>query len=129
MVFERSAGTTPTLREALRPLLEVEGVLGGVLCSADGLPLAAALKDGLDEDGLAAAGARLGQLAGGCLGDDGLEIAVIDASRLMIVVRPVSLGYLTLAANPLGEMEAAIAAAKQAGATLEEIAAALATAA
>jgi predicted regulator of Ras-like GTPase activity (Roadblock/LC7/MglB family) len=123
---EHPNGARPTLREALQPLLEIDGVLGGVLCSADGLSLAAALKDGLDEEGLAAAGARIGQLADRCLGADALEVAVADATRLMIVVRPVSLGYLTLVADPVGEMEAAIAAAQQVGAALDEVSAALA---
>jgi predicted regulator of Ras-like GTPase activity (Roadblock/LC7/MglB family) len=123
---EHPPGPTVTLQEALRPLLETAGVLGGVLCTADGLPMAAALKDGLDEEGLAAAGARLGQLAWARLRGDKLDVAVLDATRLRLVVRAVSLGYLTLVADPAGNIEPALAAARQVGEALDEAATALA---
>lgn len=120
-------GITPTLQQLLRHLLETDGVVGGVLCSLDGLPLAAALGGNLDEEGLAAAGARLGQMASGCLGSDGLELAVMDATRLMIVVQPVALGYLVVAAEPAGKIESAMAAARRVGSALDQAAQTLTT--
>ena len=114
-----------TLGEALRPLLETAGVLGGVLATPDGLPMAAALKEGLDEEGIAATGARLGQLARAGMGEEALEMMVLEATRLRLVVRPVSLGYLVVVAEPNSGIEMALAAARQLELDLDETATAL----
>jgi predicted regulator of Ras-like GTPase activity (Roadblock/LC7/MglB family) len=120
---EHGAHPLVTLQDALRPLLEVEGVLGGVICTEDGLSLASALKPGLDEESLAAAGARLGQLSRNQLAGEDLEAAVLDASRLRLVVTPVSLGYLVLAADPAAASGPAVELAKQTAAAIAQTAA------
>jgi predicted regulator of Ras-like GTPase activity (Roadblock/LC7/MglB family) len=120
---EQTGHALLTLQNSLRPLLEADGILGGVLCTEDGLPLASALTPGLDEESLAAAGARVGQLSRHQLGDENLEAGVLDASRLRLVVRPVSLGYLVLAADPSAPIGPAVELAKQLAAAIEQTAA------
>jgi predicted regulator of Ras-like GTPase activity (Roadblock/LC7/MglB family) len=121
---EQTGHALLTLQDSLRPLLESDGILGGVLCDEDGLPLASALRPGLDEESLAAAGARVGQLSRRQLGDEDLEAGVLDASRLRLVVRPVSLGYLVLAADPAAAIGPAVEVAKQLADAIEQTAAA-----
>lgn len=111
------------LEEALRPLLEMPGILGGLISATDGLLVAAVVREGLDEESLAAAGARLGQLASARLAYDVLDVAVLDATRLRLIVHPTALGYLTVVADPAGQIEPAVAAARQVGKVLQETAA------
>jgi predicted regulator of Ras-like GTPase activity (Roadblock/LC7/MglB family) len=119
---EQTGHALLTLQNSLRPLLEADGILGGVLCTEDGLPLASALRPGLDEESLAAAGARIGQLSRDQFGDEDLEAGVLDASRLRLVVRPVSLGYLVLAADPAAAIGPAVELAKQLAAAIDRTA-------
>ncbi len=117
----------PGLDERLSALLETGGVLGALVCTEDGLPLAAELRAGPDAEALAAAGSILGQLGRAALvGSGELEIAVLDASRLRLVVRPVQLGYLLLIVAPGAKMQPALQAARDAGETMNAAAAALA---
>jgi len=119
---EQTGHAVSALQESLRPLLEADGILGGMLCTEDGLPLSSALTPGLDEESLAAAGARIGQLSRHQLGDEDLEAGVLDASRLRLVVAPVSLGYLVLAADPAAPIGPAVELAKQLAAVIEQTA-------
>jgi len=121
-VVEHSGQALATLQHSLRGLLEAEGILGGVLCSDDGLALASALKLGLDEESLAAAGARIGQLSRSQLGEEELEVGVLDASRLRLVVTPTPLGYLVLAADPARPIGPAVEVARQLAAAIEQTA-------
>ncbi len=114
------ASSSLNLQSMLGSLLEAEGLLGAVLTGSDGLPLAAVMKNGLDDEGIGAAGARLGQLARDCLGGQTLELVVMDATRLTIAVRPLSLGYLTLAVEPGCKIESAIAATDEIATALAE---------
>jgi predicted regulator of Ras-like GTPase activity (Roadblock/LC7/MglB family) len=123
---ERIHDAGSALEEALRPLLEMPGILGGLISATDGLLMAAVVKEGLDQESLAAAGARLGQLAAARLSYDDLDVAVLDATRLRLVVHPTALGYLTVVADPAGQIEPALAAARQVGKVLEETTATMA---
>ncbi|MFB3882136.1 MAG: hypothetical protein ACE149_12790 [Armatimonadota bacterium] len=116
---DRPIAPASRLEESLRPLLEAPAVLGGLLSADDGILMAAALRDGLDRESLAAAGARLGQLSQARLEGEQLDAAVLDGTRLRLVVCPVSLGYLTVLADPAGEIEPVLAAAREAKMTLE----------
>lgn len=120
---ERVQDAGSALEEALRPLLEMPGILGGLISATDGLLMAAVVKEGLDQESLAAAGARLGQLASARLAYDVLDVAVLDATRLRLIVHPTALGYLTVVADPVGQIEPAVAAARQVGKVLQETAA------
>jgi len=120
---ERVQDAGSALEEAILPLLEMPGILGGLISATDGLLVAAVVREGLDEESLAAAGARLGQLASARLAYDVLDVAVLDATRLRLIVHPTALGYLTVVADPAGQIEPAVAAARQVGKVLQETAA------
>ncbi|MFB3882093.1 MAG: hypothetical protein ACE149_12570 [Armatimonadota bacterium] len=104
-MYEQSVSLMDSLGAALAPLGDSDGVLGGVVCGEDGLSLAAVSRDSVDRDAIAAAGAWLGKLAR----RSGARVVLVDASRLMIIIRPVSLGYLVVAANPAASIEDVLA--------------------
>ena len=105
--------------ELLQQLNHVRGIGGSMLLSAEGLPIASALRDGTDENALAAAagvlmesGARLGRHLGlgavGSLstaGDQGaLLILAAGTSWLAVVIDPsANLALLQLEARPFVE--------------------------
>jgi predicted regulator of Ras-like GTPase activity (Roadblock/LC7/MglB family) len=101
-----AAGERP--RDSLRSLLELPGVLAGMIATEEGLPLAARLRSALDEDALAAAAAVLGQLGTKALdgmGNGNLGLVVLDASKFRFMVQPLAAGYLMLVTEPDAEPE------------------------
>ncbi len=95
-------------RDSLRSLLELPGVLAGMIATEEGLPLAARLRSALDEDALAAAAAVLGQLGAKALdgmGNGDLGLLVLDASKFRFMVQPLAVGYLMLVTEPDAEAE------------------------
>lgn len=92
--------------DSLRSLLELPGVLAGMIATEEGLPLAARLRSALDEDALAAAAAVLGQLGAKALdgmGNGDLGLLVLDASKFRFMVQPLAVGYLMLVTEPDAE--------------------------
>ena len=112
----------------LARLVEADGVLGGLVATRDGLPLAMHLGTTQDGEALAAAAAGIGQLAKDVLRrlDRGeMELGVIDTSRFRLVIRPLSVGFLLVLAEPRAsldlishEMNAAAVALDQAAGAL-----------
>jgi predicted regulator of Ras-like GTPase activity (Roadblock/LC7/MglB family) len=93
------------LDAALEGLLSTTGVVGAILATRDGLPLALRLPARQDRDSLAAGAAALGGLAAQVLSRlerGGFELAVFDAEKMRVFVRPLSLGFLLV----VGETEA-----------------------
>ncbi len=93
---------------ALETLMDIPGVLAGMIATDEGLPLAACLRTELDEEGLAAAAAVLGQLGSRALkhiGPGEPELIVLDASRFRFMVQPVALGYLMVVTEPLADAD------------------------
>jgi predicted regulator of Ras-like GTPase activity (Roadblock/LC7/MglB family) len=89
--------------QVLDGLTSPSSVLGGVVATEDGLPLAARLPADLDGESLAAAAAAAGKLAERALSDTGrgdLEVAVLEASRSKLLVCPLTVGYLLAIADP-----------------------------
>jgi predicted regulator of Ras-like GTPase activity (Roadblock/LC7/MglB family) len=92
--------------DSLASLLELPGVLAGMVATEEGLPLAARLRSELDEDALAAAAAVLGRLGAKALNaaDQGaLGLLVLDASKFRFIVRPLAVGYLMVVTDPSTE--------------------------
>lgn len=92
----------------LEALMEIAGVLACMVATEEGLPLVARLRTELDEDGLAAAAAVLGQLGSRALA--GMEhaqvqLVVLDASKLRFMVQPVALGYLMVVTEPSAQAD------------------------
>jgi len=93
------------LDATLEGLLSTTGAVGAILATTDGLPLAVRLPARQDRDSLAAAAAALGGLAAQVLSRlerGGFELAVFDAEKMRVFVRPLSLGFLLV----VGETEA-----------------------
>jgi predicted regulator of Ras-like GTPase activity (Roadblock/LC7/MglB family) len=91
------------LERALDALAGADSVLGGVVATEDGLVLATHLPPGLDGEALAAAAAAAGSfaeraLAGANWGD--LEAVALEATKLKLLVCPLSVGYLLTVAEP-----------------------------
>ena len=91
------------LQRTLDALVAADDVLGGVVATEDGLVLATRLPVGLDGEALAAAAAAAGSfaeraLAGANWGD--LEIVALEATKLKLIVCPLSVGYLLTVAEP-----------------------------
>ena len=110
----------------LEALIGVRGVVGGMVATEEGLPLAARLGSELDEEGLAAAAAAVGGLASKTLIDLGrgdLEVAVLDASKFRFLVQPIAVGYLLVVAEPDANVGRIVTKMTDAAATLEETAA------
>ncbi len=91
----------PSGRHSLIALLEklpaLPGVIGAVLSTDEGLPLAAQVRTDQDEEALAAAAAVLGQLSAKACADSKLgavNFLCLETSRFRFLVRPVSLGHL-----------------------------------
>lgn len=100
---ERAAGSG--LEAPLEGLISTTGVVGAILATTDGLPLALRLPARQDRDSLAAAAAALGGLAAEVLSRlerGGFDLAVFDAEKMRVFVRPLSLGFLLV----VGETEA-----------------------
>jgi predicted regulator of Ras-like GTPase activity (Roadblock/LC7/MglB family) len=117
------------LAETLEALTEISGVVGGVLAAEDGFPLATRLGGVHDREGMAAAAAAIGQLAGqtlGRLGRGALQLAVLEASRATFVVRPTSVGFLMAVAEPEADVSLIATEMRRAAAALEQAASALA---
>jgi len=114
---------------ALEKLMGMPGVLAGMVATDEGLPLAARLRAELDEEGLAAAAAVLGQLgskASSQIGARSLELIVLDTSKLRFMVQPLAIGYLMVVTEPLTEADPVAAEMTSAVAHLNTVTAALA---
>jgi len=117
------------IHEPLEMLTRTRGVLGAVVATEDGLPLATRLRSGHDKEGMAAAAAAMGQLAGKTLerlGRGGLEVATLEASKFTFVVRRVSVGFLLSVTEPEANVGLIATEMGRAAAALEDAAAALA---
>lgn len=105
------------------------GVLGGVLATDDGFPLAARLRCAQDEEALAGGAAAMGRLVSSVLarlGRGELDLAVLDASKLRFLVRRLSVGFFLVVAEPEANVGLIAAEMNRAAATLEDAVAALA---
>ena len=124
-----STTKSPGLGGTLDALMDIPGVLAGMVATDEGLPLAARLRTELDEESLAAAAAVLGQLGTRTLKDTGhgdLEVVVLDASKFRFVVRPVALGYLMVVTEPCAEADPLLGKMTNAAACLDAVGSALA---
>ncbi len=122
------AERAPRLDESLEALTKAQGVLAGVLATEDGFLLAARVSAGQDRDGLAAAAATMGRVANemlGRLGRGALEVAALEASKAMFLVRRVSVGFLLVVAEPTADVGVVATEMGRAAALLERAAAAL----
>ncbi len=105
----------------LDALMEVPGVVATMVATEEGLPLAARLRTELDEDGLAAAAAALGQLGSRALAGSRharVQLVVLDASKLRFMVQPVALGYLMVVTEPSAKADPVAERMKSAAAGL-----------
>lgn len=117
------------LQEPLEMLTKVSGVLGAVVATEDGLPVAARLSAGQDQEAMAGAAAAIGRLAGktlGRLGKGGLELARFEGSKVTFLVQCVSVGFLLAAVEPGGKEALVAREMGRAAAALDEVAADLA---
>jgi len=127
---EQAGNGNSRVMSALEKLMGMSGVLAGMVATDEGLPLAARLRSGLDEEGIAAAAAVLGQLgskAASQMGARSLDLIVLDTSRLRFMVQPLTVGYLMVVtelladADPVAaEMTSAVAHLNTATAALTE---------
>ncbi len=126
---EGQATSASLMDEPLEMLLGMGGVLGAVVATEDGLPVAKRLPGGHDRDGMSAAAAAMGRLAGKTLdhlGKGRLEVATFEGSKLTFLVGRVSVGFLMSVVEPEAEVELIAKARRQAAAPLEEAGAGLA---
>ena len=122
---ERVAGQQGRFDIPLEALCGARGVLGGLLATEEGLPVAARMRSEHDSEALAATAASIGLLGSkalASLGKGKLRLAVVDASKLRFLVRRVSMGFLLVVAEL--ETSAGLIAAEmnRAAAALEEAA-------
>lgn len=97
-----------SLRRPLEALSKAPGVRGGLVATEDGLPLAILIQGTEDSDALAAAAAALGRAARRALEGTGRgepDLAVIDTSKLQLIVRILSVGILLVIAEPGTDLE------------------------
>jgi len=116
------------LRGSLEALLGVPGVVGAVLATDDGLPLAAHVREDLDEEALAAAAAVLGQLGAKASADGGLgslRFVGLDASKLRFMVEPVALGHLLALSDYSADVEQVLPEMHRSALELDEAARAM----
>jgi predicted regulator of Ras-like GTPase activity (Roadblock/LC7/MglB family) len=123
MMSEQSPGQGPAgFAQALDSLTCLQGVVGGVVATDDGLPLAARVQTGLDGESLAAAAAAMGHYARGALTDASrgeLSVAVLEASRLKLLICPLSLGYLLAITEPEADLTTIMPEVNEAARSLE----------
>jgi predicted regulator of Ras-like GTPase activity (Roadblock/LC7/MglB family) len=96
------------LHGPLEALSEAPGVKGALVATEDGLPLAILIQGTEDSDALAAAAAALGRAARRALegmGRGELELAVIDTSKLQLIICGLSIGILLVIASPGTDLE------------------------
>jgi predicted regulator of Ras-like GTPase activity (Roadblock/LC7/MglB family) len=90
------------LDRPLRALTATPGVCGSLVATEDGLPMAIRLQAEHDREALAAAAAVIGRLAARTISafDRGqLELGVLEAEKLRLMVRPLSIGFLLVLAD------------------------------
>ncbi len=107
----------------LDSLTSLKGIEGGVVATEDGLPLATQLSSRLDEEALAGAAAAVGHSASRILNDISwgqLGMAVLEGSRMKLLVCPLSAGYLLALAAPEADLEAIAPQVSSAARDLEE---------
>jgi predicted regulator of Ras-like GTPase activity (Roadblock/LC7/MglB family) len=117
--------------ESLEMLTGTQGVLSAVLATEDGFPLATRVGSGQDKEGMAAAAAAMGQLAGKTLehlGKGELEVATFEASKFTFLVRRLTVGFLLSVAEPEANVGLIATEMNRAAAALEDAASALAEA-
>jgi len=96
------------LQGALDALIVERGVRGALVADNDGLPVALRLRTGMDAEGLAALAATLGRLAERVtaeLGRGDLDLLALDTDLGLLLVKPLSFGFLLA----LGEADANLA--------------------
>jgi len=116
------------MQKALDALTGLRGVLGGLLATEDGFPVAARLHAGHDTEAMAAAASAMGRIAVSTLGnlDRGdLEVAAFEATRLTFLVRRLSVGFLLAITEPEANLGFIAAEMSRTAATLEQAAALL----
>lgn len=109
----------------VQALAQVPGVIGAVVATDEGLPVAAQAGGHLDTESLAAAAAVLGQLGRRAAAESelgGLDLLVVDASKLRLLVHPIALGHLMALAEGDADTEQVIAALRRAAADLDRVA-------
>jgi len=116
------------LDAALEGLLSTAGVVGAILATADGFPLAVRLPVRQDRDSLAAGAAALAGLAAQVLArleSGGLDLALFDADEMRVLVRPLSLGFLLVVGDTEANVGLIAEDMRRAASDLETAAAAL----
>jgi len=116
------------LDAALEGLLSTAGVVGAILATSDGLPLAVRLPVRQDRDSLAAGAAALAGLAAQVLSRlerGGLDLAIFDADKMRVLVRPLSLGFLLVVGDTEANVGLIAEDMRRAASDLETAAAAL----
>jgi predicted regulator of Ras-like GTPase activity (Roadblock/LC7/MglB family) len=101
------ADAASTQEQELDAILDVltraRGVLGALVATEDGLPLAVRLQSGHDAEALAGAAGQLRKLAKEALqalAGGELELGVIDTSRYRLIVRGLANAVLLVVAEP-----------------------------
>jgi len=125
---EQGAGERERLEAPLDSLTRVRGVLGALASTEDGFPLAARLGGEHDREALAAAAATIARSSSAVLarlGRGELEVAILEASKLSLLVRRVSTGYLLVVAEPEANLGLIVAEMDRASRKLEHAAAGL----
>ena len=121
-------GERERLEGPLDTLTRVRGVLAALAATEDGFPLAARLYGEHDGEALAAAAAAIARSSSAVLarlGRGELEVAILETSKLTLLVRKVSPGYLLVVVEPGANVGLVVAEMNRATRKLEHAAASL----
>ncbi|GEM_PF-2706648 len=113
----------------LEILTRVRGVLGGLVATGDGLPLAVHMHGDRNGEVLAAAAAAIGRLARRAsdrLGRGAFELGVFDGPSYRFLVQPLSVGFLLVVAEPEANVHLISTEMSSSAAALNEAAVSLA---
>jgi len=126
MIAEREQEAGPRLDQPLQALTATPGVQAGLVATDDGLPIATRLRPRQDADALSGTAAAIGRLAATAvagLGKGELQLGVFDAEQFRLIVRPLSVGFLLVLAEPDANLGLIAGRMCSAAAAIEEIAA------